>query len=68
MAGPTFQPSERENKSLVPTNELRRLSEPCPVPRRVGLDAALETTAVPAAHISGKARDTFDDIMKNSNI
>ena len=68
MAGPTFQPSERENKSLVPTNELQLLSVTSPVPRPMDVDAALETTVVPAAQVYGKARDTFDDINKNSNI
>lgn len=68
MAGLTFQPTKRENKSLVPTNEPQLLSVASPVPRRMDIDAALETTVVLAAHVHGKARDTSDDIIKNSNI
>lgn len=68
MAGPTFQPSERENKSLAATNELQLLSVTSPVPRHMDLRAILETTVVPAAHVYGKAMDAFDDIIKNSNI
>lgn len=41
-----------EKKSLVLTNELQLLSVTPPVPHRTDIDAALQTTVVPAAHIS----------------
>lgn len=56
-------PERGTAKSLIPTNELQTPALAPPAPLRVGIAAAAEPPAVPAARRSREARVTSDDII-----